>query len=220
MEATGETVRSRASTRRTPGVLRRGQTVSGDEETLARGSTTTRAYSQWRGPRGAPRPRRFPVGKTPVGFGANQNAGKRPNTAAQIEILSCEILRISGRAARHFLFSRRGVSLILGEAVRGAPRGDPSARRGEEDLARREPWVSWYVPRPRDRPTRVSPRPNPRGRAARPAGKHAPGDPLAVMFAGADAIARDALPADPSPVPSPRRPRRAPSPVVFGARSP
>ena len=130
MEATGKTVRSQASKRRTPGVLRRGQTVSGDEETLARGSTTTRAYSQWRGPRGAPRPRRFPVGKTPVGFGANQNAGKRPNTAAQIEILSCEILRISGRAARHFLFSRRGVSLILGEAVRGAPRGDPSARRG------------------------------------------------------------------------------------------
>ena len=88
MEATGETVRSQASKRRTPGVLRRGQTVSGDEETLARGSTTTRAYSQWRGPRGAPRPRRFPVGKTPVGFGTNQNAGKRPNTAAQIEIFA------------------------------------------------------------------------------------------------------------------------------------
>ena len=131
MEATGETVRSRASTRRTPGVLRRGQTVSGDEETLARGSTTTRAYSQWRGPRGAPRPRRFPVGKTPVGFRTNQNAGKRPNTAAQ------NLARSSGsRGAPRaiFSFSRRGVS--LGWRSRSRRSALPSARRSGRRISR------------------------------------------------------------------------------------
>ena len=168
-EATGKTVRSQASKRRTPGVLRRGQTVSGDEETLARGSTTTRAYSQWRGPRGAPRPRRFPVGKRQLALGPTktQENGRTPPRR-----LKSYLARSSGspgapRAIFCFLAAAFLSSCSERRSWRSARR-PASARRGEEDLARREPWVSWYVPRPRDRPTRVSPRPNPRGRAARP----------------------------------------------------
>jgi hypothetical protein len=87
-EATGETVRSGGSTRRTLGAPRRGETVSGDEETLARGSTPARASSQWRGPRGAPRPRRVfsaTGGKRQLCRRTNQNAGKRPN-GSQVDL--------------------------------------------------------------------------------------------------------------------------------------
>ena len=194
-----------AAVRRFRVTKRRSRGVDDDSRVLAVARTERR-----------PAPGRFPRGENASWL---SDQPKRRKTAEHRRAESCEILRISGRAARHFFFSRRGVSLILGEAVRGAPRGTKRAPRGGGSRATRTMGVMVRPTTARSTDAGLSASQPPR--TSRPsAGKHAPGDPLAVMFAGADAIARDALPADPSPVPSPRRPRRAPSPVVSGARSP
>ena len=118
--------------------------------------------------REAPRARGvFPWGKRQLALGPTktQENGRTPPRRLKSYLARSSGSRGAPRAI--FCFLAAAFLSFSGEAVRGAPRGAKRAPR-EEDLARREPWVSWYVPRPRDRPTRVSPRPNPRGRAARP----------------------------------------------------
>lgn len=187
-EATGETVRSGGSTRRTPGAPRRGGTVSGDEETLARGSTPARASSQWRGPRGAPRPRRVfsaTGGKRQLCRRTNQNAGKRPN-GSQVDLARFSEIGGAPRAN-----SRLGVfraTRVSWRSRSGRLLGDLSARRGRRisrDANHGCHGTSLDLAIDRRASLRA---PTPRGRAARPPGKHAPGDPLAVMVSGADAI--------------------------------
>ena len=180
----------RRLTRRTPGAPRRGVTVSGDEETLARGSSPTRASSQWRGPRGAPRPSRvFSAENASCAAGRPTKTQENGRTGARS--ISRDSLRSEARRAPILAsaFSRATrVSRTLGEAVRGASLGDLSARRGrrisrDADHGCHGTSLDLAIDR------RASLRaPIPRGRAARPPGKHAPGDPLAVMVSGADAI--------------------------------
>ena len=190
-EATGETVRSggsRDERRVRPAAVGRFRVT----KRRSRGGPRRLARPRSGADREAPRARGafFP----PPAENASCAAGPtktQENGRTGARSISRDSLRSEARRApilASAFSSATRVSRTLGEAVRGASLGDLSARRGRRisrDANHGCHGTSLDLAIDRRASLRA---PTPRGRAARPPGKHAPGDPLAVMVSGADAI--------------------------------